>query len=196
MIVGLYRAGDSRLHRAGAGVKLVALLLAGTMLLALSSLWLTGLGLLMVLVLYALAGFGPRVLWAQLRPVAVVLAILFLAQLWLATPAEALLLVLRFAALVLAAGLVTLTTRTSDLVAAIERGLSPLSRLGLDVEKISLAISLAIRFIPAVGQIASEIREAQIARGRRPSPLTLVVPVIVRLLKMADDITDAIDARS
>ena len=48
----------------------------------------------------------------------------------------------------------------------------------------------------SIGQIAGEVREAQIARGRRPSPLTLVVPVIVRLLKMADEITDAIDARS
>ncbi|NDW05852.1 energy-coupling factor transporter transmembrane component T family protein [Jiella pacifica] len=196
MIVGLYRAGDSRLHRAGPGRKLLALILGGTLLLAISSLWLAALGVLMVLALYGLAGFGPRILWAQLRPIAFVLAILFLAQLWLATPAEAVLVVLRFAALVLAAGLVTLTTRTSDLVAAIERGLSPLSRLGLDVAKISLAISLAIRFIPAIGQIAGEVREAQLARGRRPSPLTLVVPVIVRLLKMADEITDAIDARS
>ncbi|MCE7027518.1 energy-coupling factor transporter transmembrane component T family protein [Jiella avicenniae] len=196
MIGGLYRAGDSRLHRAGAGIKLAALLFFGTLLLAVSSLPLAAIGLLAVLALHALAGFGPRVLWAQLRPIAVVVAVLVLAQLWLATPSEAVLLVLRFAALVLAAGLVTLTTRTSDLVAAIERGLSPLARLGLDVGKVSLAISLAIRFIPAVGQIASEVREAQLARGRRPSPLTLVVPVIVRLLKMADEIADAIDARS
>lgn len=196
MITGLYRAGDSRLHRAGAGRKLLALILGGTLLLAISSLPLAALGLLIALALYGLAGFGPRVLWTQLRPIAFVLAVLFLAQLWLATPAEAVLVVLRFAALVLAAGLVTLTTRTSDLVAAIERGLSPLSRFGLDVAKVSLAISLAIRFIPAIGQIAGEVREAQLARGRRPSPLTLVVPVIVRLLKMADEITDAIDARS
>ena len=113
-----------------------------------------------------------------------------------ATPDEAALVVLRCAALILAAGLVTLTTRTADLVAVIERGLSPLSRLGLDVVKVSLAISLTIRFIPTIGQIAADVREAQVARGRRPSPLTLVVPVIIRLLKMADEIAEAIDARS
>ena len=149
MIGGLYRAGDSALHRAGPGRKLLALLACGTIVLAVPSLWLVVPSLLLVLALYGWAGFGPRILWAQLRPIAIVLALLFLAQLWLATPAEALLVVLRLAALVLAAGLVTMTTRTADLVAAIERGLSPLARLGLDVGKVSLAISLAIRFIPA-----------------------------------------------
>ena len=196
MIAGLYRAGGSPLHRMGARRKLLALLGAGTLVFAIPSLWPAAGVLALVLALYGVAGFGPRLVLRQLRPVAVVLAVLFAAQLWLATPDEAALVVLRFAALILAAGLVTLTTRTADLVAVIERGLSPLSRLGLDVAKVSLAISLTIRFIPTIGQIAADVREAQVARGRRPSPLTLVVPVIIRLLKMADEIAEAIDARS
>ena len=196
MIAGLYRPGDSPLHRLGAATKLLALLAAGTLVFVITSPWIAAATLLAALALYGLAGFGPRLVLAQLRPVAFLLAILAIAQLFIATPADAALVVLRFAALILAAGLVTLTTRTADLVEAIEHGLSPFARFGLDVEKISLAISLAIRFIPAVGQIAADVREAQIARGRRPSPLTLVVPVIVRLLKMADEIAEAIDARS
>ncbi|TFF21721.1 energy-coupling factor transporter transmembrane protein EcfT [Jiella endophytica] len=196
MIAGLYRAGDSPLHRMAAGWKLLALLVAGTLVFLVESPFAALAALLAVLVLYRLAGFGLRLAMAQLRPVAIVLAILFLAQLWLASPAVAALFVTRLAALVLAAALVTLTTRTSDLVDAIERGLAPLSRLGVDVAKVSLSLSLAIRFIPAVGQIAAEIREAQIARGQRPNPLTLVAPLIVRLLKMADEIAEAIDARS
>jgi len=196
MIAGLYRPGDSPIHRLKAGWKLAALLLLGTLLLSLPSLWLAGLSLLAVMLGYAVAGFGVGVMAKQIRPVAVILIILFAAQLWLESLAGGILLLLRFTTLILAAGLVTLTTRTSDLVAAIEWGLSPLGRLGVDVSRISLAISLAIRFIPAVGQIVSDVREAQIARGRRPSPLTLVVPVIIRLLKMADAIAEAIDARS
>nr|WP_245198303.1 energy-coupling factor transporter transmembrane protein EcfT [Jiella mangrovi] len=180
----------------GAGAKIAALAFAGTLVLTLTSLWLAGGFLGIVLALYGIAGFGPRLVLAQLRPVAFLLAILFAAQIWLAGPADAVLVVIRFAALILAAGLVTLTTRTADLVSAIERALSPFARLGLDAGRVSLAISLAIRFIPAVGQITAEVREAQSARGRRPSPLTLVVPVIVRLLKMADEIAEAIDARS
>ncbi|MCQ0989050.1 energy-coupling factor transporter transmembrane component T family protein [Jiella marina] len=196
MIAGLYRPGDSPIHRLKAAWKLAALLLLGTVLLSLPSLWLAGLSLLAVMLGYAVAGFGVGVMEKQIKPVAVILIILFAAQLWLESLAGGILLLLRFTTLILAAGLVTLTTRTSDLVASIERGLSPLGRLGVDVSRISLAISLAIRFIPAVGQIVSDVREAQIARGRRPSPLTLVVPVIIRLLKMADAVAEAIDARS
>lgn len=196
MIAGLYRPGSSPVHRIRASVKLIALLALGTVLFAFDVAWLAAMALIMVLAGYARARIPAHAAFAQIRPVLWVLAILFAAQLWLVDLTAALLLVLRFAALILAASLVTLTTRTTDLVAVIERALSPLARLGFDVGKVSLAISLAIRFIPAVGAIVEEVREAQRARGQDRSIVALAVPVIVRLLKMADEIAEAIDARS
>ena len=196
MIAGLYRPGTSALHRLGAGWKLLALLALGTLLFAVESLGLAGAAFLVVLALYRLAAIPAKKVLAQLRPAVLILVILFVAQLFLTDAAVGLLLVLRFASLILAASLVTLTTRTAALVAVIEQALSPLSRLGVDVEKIGLAISLAIRFIPAVGAIVEDVREAQWARGQDRSILALAVPVVVRLLKSADDIAEAIDARS
>jgi len=196
VIAGLYRPGSSPVHRIRASVKLIALLALGTVLFAFDVAWLAAMALIMVLAGYARARIPAHAAFAQIRPVLWVLAILFAAQLWLVDLTAALLLVLRFAALILAASLVTLTTRTTDLVAVIERALSPLARLGFDVGKVSLAISLAIRFIPAVGAIVEEVREAQRARGQDRSIVALAVPVIVRLLKMADEIAEAIDARS
>lgn len=196
MIGGFFRPGDSPVHRLPAGAKLVALLVFGGVLLSVSSPILAGAGLLSVLVSFRLAGFPLSLALAQIRPLALVLLLLFAAQIWLATLEDAFLLVLRFAALILAASLVTLTTRTADLVEALERALSPFERFGVDTAKISLAISLAIRFLPAIGQIVEEVREAQAARGRSRSIVALAVPVIVRLLKMADEVSDAIDARS
>ena len=152
--------------------------------------------LLIVLALYRIAAIPVKVAFTQIRPALWILAILFVAQIFLKDAATGLLLVLRFAALILAASLVTLTTRTADLVAVIEKTLSPLGRLGVDVEKIGLAISLAIRFIPAIGAIVEEVREAQWARGQDRNILALAVPVLVRLLKSADTIAEAIDARS
>ena len=196
MIAGLYRPGTSALHRLGAGWKLLALLALGTLLFAVESLGLAGTAFLVVLALYRLAAIPAKKVLAQLRPAVLILVILFVAQLFLTDAAVGLLLVLRFASLILAASLVTLTTRTAALVAVIEQALSPLSRLGVDVEKIGLAISLAIRFIPAVGAIVEDVREAQWARGQDRSILALAVPLVVRLLKSADDIAEAIDARS
>ncbi|RFC63363.1 energy-coupling factor transporter transmembrane protein EcfT [Fulvimarina endophytica] len=196
MIVGLYRAGNSVLHRMRAGVKLVALALFGTLLLSLPSLWLAASALFLVCLAYAVAGFGLHTLLAQIRPLLIVLAILFAAQIWLADLTAAGLSVARLAALVLAAGLVTLTTRTEDLVGAIHATLSPLERFGVDAGKVSLAISLTLRFIPLVSQVVDEVKEAQAARGSRKPVVTLIVPVIIRLLKSADAIAEAIDARS
>jgi len=196
VIAGLYRPGSSPVHGVRASLKLIALLVLGTVLFAIDDVWLAAIALVIVLAGYALARIPARAAFAQIRPVLWVLAILFAAQLWLVDLSAALLLVLRFAALILAASLVTLTTRTADLVAVIEKALSPLARFGFDVGKVSLAISLAIRFIPAVGAIVEEVREAQRARGQDRSIVALAVPVIVRLLKMADEIAEAIDARS
>ena len=196
MIGGLYRPGTSRVHRLPAAPKLVGLVGLGTLLFLVDSIALAAVALAGLAAAYAAARIPLRLAFAQLRPALWVLAILFIVELWLAGPGTALLLVLRFAALILATALVTLTTRTADLVAVIKRGLSPLTRFGVDVAKVSLAISLAIRFIPAVATIAEEVREAQAARGRDLSIVALAVPVIVRLLKTADEVAEAIDARS
>jgi biotin transport system permease protein len=80
-------------------------------------------------------------------------------------------------------------------MAAIETGLQPLAKLGADVEKISLALSLALRFIPLIASVGAEVREAQRARGLDGSLVALAVPLLVRTLKMGEDIADAIDAR-
>lgn len=196
MISGLYRPGTSFFHRMRAGRKLIALLVFGTVLLSVSSLILSTAGLVTVLAGYLAAGFSGPVILRQIRPAALILVFLFAAQLWLADFQSALLFLTRFSALILAAGLVTLTTRTSDLVAAIETALRPFERFGVSVEKVSLAISLTIRFIPLVSQVVDEVREAQAARGGRRSIVALAVPVTIRLLKTADAIAEAIDARS
>ena len=196
MIAGLYRLGTSPVHRLSAGWKLLGLLGLGTLLFAIYDPWLAAGALLLVLALCRMAAIPANVAFAQIRPALWILAILFVAQIFLADAATGTLLVLRFAALILAASLVTLTTRTAELVAVVEKTLSPLGRLGVDVEKIGLAISLAIRFIPAIGAIVEEVREAQWARGQDRNILALPVPVVVRLLKSADTIAEAIDARS
>ncbi|EAU40081.1 hypothetical protein FP2506_02530 [Fulvimarina pelagi HTCC2506] len=196
MIAGLYRPGKSFLHRMKAGAKILALLAFGTLLLSVASITLSTAGLVTVLFGYALAGFSGSMILRQIRPVVLILLALFAAQLWLVGLDAALLFLTRFSALILAAALVTLTTRTTDLVSAIEKALRPFAWLGVNVEKVSLAISLTIRFIPLVSQVVVEVREAQAARGGRHSIIALAVPIIVRLLKSADAIAEAIDARS
>lgn len=196
MIGGLYRAGNGPLHRMGPGRKLAVLPIVGTALFLLPSTLLSVAVLLSVLVAYPLAGLPLSLLWRQLRSIAFVLALVALGQVWFAGWEAALLFGARLAALLLLASLITVTTRTSEIVGVLERLLRPMSRLRLDPSRVALALSLTMRFIPLVGAVLSDVREAQAARGAKGSVLQLAVPVIVRLLKTSDEIADAIDARS
>ncbi|KQT88304.1 energy-coupling factor transporter transmembrane protein EcfT [Aurantimonas sp. Leaf443] len=196
MIASLYRPGRSVLHRMHAGWKLAALPVLGTLLFLVPSLALQLLALGVVLCLFPVGGQTPRSLAGALRSFAPILLLVALAQVWFGGWHAAALFTARLAALLLAATLVTATTRTADIVEAIEAGLGPLRRFGVDPGRVGLAIALAIRFVPLLGAIAAEIREAQAARGLDRSLLALGVPLIVRALKMSDEIADAIDARS
>jgi biotin transport system permease protein len=186
----------SVLHRLPVGPKLLALLITGsTMFLVTDWRWLTGF-CATALLLYAVAGIGWRVLWQRVRPLAWVLVALFVAQFAFGDARQAVAMVLRFTDLVLLATLVSLTSRTSEMVAALERALRPLARFGIDPAQISLVISLALRFIPVLGERVTQIREAQRARGLERNILALAVPLLLHCLRMADAVADAIDARS
>lgn len=195
MTIGLYVAGTSPLHRLPPGLKLVALLAAGIgVFLVRDPVWL--LPALAVLVAgYVLARIPARVAVRQLRPFAILFAVFFLVHGALTTWALGSLVVLRFMILVLAGLLVSLTTRTSDMLDALERGLAPFAALGINPAKVSLAFSLALRFIPLLYERAREVREAQQARGLERSFTALAVPLLVRTLRLAGDLTDAIEAR-
>jgi biotin transport system permease protein len=56
-------------------------------------------------------------------------------------------------------------------------------------------LSLALRFIPLLFEKFQEIREAQRARGLDRNLLALLMPLLIKTLRMAGDLTDAIEAR-
>jgi len=191
-----YVPGASPVHRLGAGMKTIALLVACTAIFLIDRVAVAGLVLAGVLLLYRVAGLEMRLAFAQLRPALWVLALLLAVQVLLDHWTTGVLVAIRLAALLLLASLLTLTTRSSDLIDAIGRGLSPLAAIGVNPGKVGLAISLALRFIPVLAVITVEVREAQRTRGLEGSVLAVAVPVVVRTLKMADDIAAAIEARS
>ncbi|WP_349370297.1 energy-coupling factor transporter transmembrane protein EcfT [Salinarimonas sp.] len=194
-MIALYRPGDSPIHRLPAGVKLLALALAGTGLMLVSAPSALAAALAAALALYPAARLPLRDAVATLRPLLSILAILFLLQGLLVSWEAGAALALRFCALILAAALVTLTTPASAMIDAVARALAPLRPLGVAPERVALALSLAIRFVPVLAATASAIREAQAARGLGSSPLALAVPLIVRTLATAEAAAEAIEAR-
>jgi biotin transport system permease protein len=186
----------SFLHRMPPGPKLLVLLIAGSTLVLVTDWRWLALLCLAVLLLYAHSGIGWRAGWAQLRPAAALLGVLLAVQLLFGDAMAGVAMVLRFAALILIAALVTLTTRVSDMVTTLQRALLPLQRFGIDPARVSLAISLALRFIPVLGERVAQIREAQRARGLERNLFAIAVPLLVHCLRMADAVAEAIEARS
>jgi biotin transport system permease protein len=98
-------------------------------------------------------------------------------------------------AMVLAAGLVSLTTSMEALTEFLLRILRPLRRWGFAPERTALLISLSVRSVSVIAALAQEVRDAQRARGRGRSPRAFAVPLLVRSLRHAQALGEALVAR-
>lgn len=194
-MISMYCHGRSRLHRASAGGKICALFLFCTGVFFIPNLWGQFIALAGVIALYAVAGFQRSLLWQQLRKIWLFIVIIWVLQVFLVTVEVAFFVSVRLCTLVLAASLLTLTTRSSDMIATLEKALAPFSTF-INVAQFSLAIALVLRFIPLIGHVFDHIRYAQKARSGKAQIWHVAGPAIIHTLKMSHDVADAIDARS
>lgn len=194
--LGLYQQGTSVLHHTPAWVKLLGLLVLGAASIWLQSRWwlvIAGLGL--IVLGYLIAGFPVGLMLKQLRPMIWLLIFIAVMNWWSFDWQRAIAIPGMIAILVAAAGLVTLTTPMSELIAVVVRAVGPLRRFGVDPERVGLTLMLGIRCVPVIAGLAHEVREAQIARAATHSVRAFAVPLLVRALRDADAIGDALVAR-
>lgn len=196
MLKSFYVDGQSWLHRTPVRPKLVALFIAGIVLIPLKSVPLLGLAFALALGLYASVGLPVREALSRLSSM-VILILLVAVLVWATESAMMAVAVFsRLLALVLLAASVTATTTINAFMEEITRLLTPLERIGLvNAADISLAFGLVLRFVPEVAARYQAIRDAHTARGLKMQPLTVLGPLIILTLKDAETIALAIDAR-
>lgn len=194
--LGTYRPGNSLLHRASPGVKLLGLA-AGILIITLCVRTLPALGIAAaaVVAVYALAGIGPVTAWRQFRPTLWILLFVFVFQLIFTDWRRAVLVCGILALSVLLAAVVSLTTRTTDMLDSLTRAMSPLSKLGVRTDLIAISLALTIRTIPLIVEIAGQVDEARRARGLRPGARILVAPIVIAALRTADGFAESLSAR-
>lgn len=193
--LGLYLPGTSPVHRMRAGAKLMLMIAAGAGSVLLDHPWQVAVALAAVLAGYLLAGLSLGTAWRQVRPLVWILGFVAVFHVVLSGWEEAAVFLGVIVSLVLLAALVTLTTRTTDMVDAVVGGLRPFRRVGVNPERVGLLLALGIRSVPVVVGLAEEVRDAQRARGLSASPRAFAVPLIVRSLRHADALGDALVAR-
>lgn len=101
--------------------------------------------------------------------------------------------------------LLTVTTTPLSLTDAISILISPLRILRVPTGQISMIMSVAIQFIPALLEESDMIRRAQTARGAKldsrrltekaKAGMALIIPVFIAAFRRADELSMAMEAR-
>lgn len=200
MTLAFYVPRPSPVHRTPAGWKLLALAGLSVVVFAVPTVPVAGGALAAVLAVgLAVARLPAAVLARQARTVVWWMVALFVVDSLVTGVLSGAVTVLRLLALVLAAAVVTATTRVTEMVAVVQRVCGPLRLVGVRPTRIGLVLAMALRFIPLVAERADRIREAQAARGGSGRGVraltTTVVPLLVQVLQLAHTVSEALDAR-
>lgn len=194
--LGVYIPGTTWLHRANPAWKFVALvvfIIVATFVP--NSPWQSMIALALVLALYIWARIPMKVAWRQLVPLLPVLILLGVFLVWQNGLNAALTSMVSLLATIAAANLLTLTTTVEALLDSLDKAMRPLARLGVPVDLISLTIALTIRLIPLMLQTANEVLDARKARGAGFSVPAFGTPLVIRAVRRARMIAEALVAR-
>ena len=193
-MIGVFHPGTSLVHRAPALLKLGVLAVIVTAVALLGSLVWLGAASVLVVVLFAVARVPFALAWRQVVPILWVLAFAVPVQVIFGGWEAAATMSLRLVLAVALAAVYTLTTPVSATLDAMQVLLRPFRRW-VDADRIGLALALAVRCVPLLAELVREVLEARKARGAEGSIRALAVPVIVRALRTAEHLGEALIAR-
>jgi biotin transport system permease protein len=193
-MIGVFHPGTSLVHRTPALVKLGLLAVLVTVIALQSSLMVLGGASVLVIGLFLIAGVPFGLIWRQLVPIVWVLAFTVPVQVFFGGWEAAAVTAVRLMLAVALAAIYTLTTPVIATLDAVQALLRPFRRW-VDGDRVGLVLALTIRCVPLLAELVREVLEARKARGAEGSILALAVPVIVRALRTAEHLGEALTAR-
>jgi biotin transport system permease protein len=195
MTLGLYSPQRSPIHALPASLKLLLLALAGMILVFIQDWrWLLA-ALSAVVGIMALARLPMQTIVQHLRPLLPVLLVIVVLHGGLTSWHQGLAIALRLLVTIGLALVVSCTTRVSTMLDLLDRWLQPLAWVGINPAQVSLVVAIAIRFIPVLLEQVQAIQDAQRARGCDRHVVYLLVPLLIRMMYLAQDLTAALEAR-
>src|SRR3954469_21598134 len=196
-MIGIYHPGRSLLHRTPAWLKLIVLLAAVIEISLIRDLRWLGVAAAATLLLYTVAWIPPRVGLAQLRPLLWIIPFVAAFQLIFTGWRPALLAAGILLVNVALAALFTLTTSVTEILDLCRATLHPFRRW-VDPDRVGLLMALAIRCVPLATTLVGEVWQARKARGvtgARNIAVAVAAPTVVRALRTADALGEALRAR-
>lgn len=194
-LFGLYVPGGTWLHRLGVGWKYLFLLVLTVPVLLVALPWPSLAALVVSGLLLASTRVGPRLAFALPWALWILLAVLAGYQLAIGRPDLAVVVAANLITAIYASRLLTLTTPGPVLIDAFVAALRPFRRLGVNPERVGLAIAIMVRSVPMLLDTVAQVRQAARARGRDRNLFALVTPVVVRAVGQAQATGAALAAR-
>lgn len=194
-LLGLYQPQDDWLFKLGVGWKYLILLGITIPVLYVWQWWFTLLGLAVVLVILRSSGITFKralqvgwILWVLLAILAIYQLVTLRFEQAIVSPGNVLV-------AVLAARVLTLTTSTADLLDALAKALGFLRHVGIDGDRVALAVAVMIRSIPYLMGSLADARDAARARGAERNAVALLIPAMVNAVAYAQRTGEALHAR-
>ena len=104
------------------------------------------------------------------------------------------------------AAVLSFTTQPDRIAGALGSLFHPLQRIGIPVERLTLMLSISLRFIPTIFEEAERIWKAQVSRGfslanrslkdKAKLIIALLIPVTAGAFRRAASLADSMEARS
>ena len=220
--IGQFFPGNSPIHRLDPRIKIVLSVVYIIMLFMANGAFSILVSVLCLFVIYTMAKIPFGMIMRSLKPIlpiilfTAVLNIFFVPSdnpLWqvgilslsLEGIATAIIMCVRILALIAGTSLLTYTTTPITLTDAIESLFSPLKKIRLPVHEITMMMTIALRFIPALVEETDKIMSAQKARGadmesgtifqRVKALIPILVPLFVSAFRRADELALAMESR-
>lgn len=193
--LGQHVPGSSALHRVPPGVKLLALLVAGAVLVLVRGPESSVVALGLALAAAVVGRLPVRRTARGLVPLLVTAGLVGGYQWWARGWQVGVEVALDLVAVVLAASVVTATTRADAMLAVVARLAGPLRHVGLRPDVVALAMGMMLRAVPVLVGSSLEARDAARARGLDRDPRALLVPAAVRMVGHGYRTGEALAAR-
>lgn len=206
VIFGSYYPIDSKVHSMNPISKIICTLLFTFMILLSNDIRIVSLVFILSILLCEIAHIPRRIYSKTIKSLKII--ILFVIVIYYFTGLgfeNILMMIMRLIGIVLYSTVITLTTPPTEITYGLQKVFSPLNLIGLPVNKISLSISLALRFIPTIIDQGNKILKSQASRGvdynnsnligKFTALKSLLIPMFVLSIRRADTLAESMQIR-
>ncbi|MFV0406070.1 MAG: energy-coupling factor transporter transmembrane component T family protein [Propioniciclava sp.] len=194
-VLGIYVPGTTWWHRIDPGWKYLIFVAVTAPVVVWGAVPVVLAGVVVASILVASTGAPLRLAWGLPWGMAILLAILTTFHVLTGHPALAIRVVGIVLTALYASRVILLTTPLPRLVDALVTFLGPLRRVGINPERVGLAVAIFLRSVPHVAASFGEVRDAARARGVTRNPMAVVTPVVIEAVNYARTTGDALHAR-